>query len=81
MPPMQVVVGIVLMWTLAIVGQLRVYVLGSVITQWCALFYFFHSAMASHFFFFVTLFLQLFFRVFSKTLLFFLRQLIHVMSL
>lgn len=33
-PAMQLVVSLVLMWTFAIVAQLRVYVLGGVITQW-----------------------------------------------
>ena len=34
-PPAQIAVGLTLMWTLAIRTQLRTYVIGGVITQWC----------------------------------------------
>eukprot|EP00892_Ulva_mutabilis_P008297 jgi/Ulvmu1/583/UM001_0591.1 len=38
-PPVQVVVGVILMWTMAIRSQLRTYVIGGVVTQW-----YFHGA-------------------------------------
>lgn len=34
--PAQVAVGLTLMWTMAARSQLRTYVLGGVVTQWCA---------------------------------------------
>lgn len=35
--PLQIVAGVVLMWTAAIATQLRTYIMGGVITQWYAL--------------------------------------------
>lgn len=34
-PPVQMAVLVILMWTMAVRSQLRTYVIGGVVTQWC----------------------------------------------